>query len=76
MFFVEVPIYIVTNNIVERLKVSSIERWLDNIRYESNPQNANFGDLPFYVDERFITRRRLYCKIDDIIFRLINGSII
>ena len=74
MFFVEVPIYIVTNNIVERLKVSSIKISLDKRLYESNPQNANFDDFPFDGDERLIGRKWIFCINDDIVFRLINSS--
>ena len=43
------------NNIVERLKVSSIKRSLDNIIYVSKPQNNDFDDLPFDGDERLIS---------------------
>ena len=56
------------------LKVSSIEQSFDNRIYESNPRNADFDDLPFDCDERFITRQRIYCIIDDIVFRLNNDS--
>ena len=35
------------DNKVERLKVSSIKLFLDNRRYNSNNQNANFNNLTF-----------------------------
>ena len=35
-FFTKLPIYCLTDKIVERLKVSSIERSLDNRIYKSN----------------------------------------
>ena len=41
--------------------------------YESNPLNADFGDLPFDEDEMLISRWQLYCIHDDIIFKLKNG---
>ena len=45
-----------TNNIVERLKVSLIELLFYNLMYVSNIQNADSDDLPFDGDQRFITR--------------------
>ena len=62
-----------TNNKVERFKVSLIEWSLDNRKYESNHQNTNFDDLTFDGDERLIARKRLYCKNDNIAFGQING---
>ena len=41
---------------------------LDNKRYKSNPQNANFDDLTFDVEEKLIARQILYCINDFIIF--------
>ena len=67
-------IYSLTNNIVEGLKVGSIEQSFDNIIYESNPINANFDDLPFDGDEIFITGLQIYDVNYDIVFRLNNGS--
>ena len=67
-------IYSLTNNIVERLEVSSIERSFDNIIYESKPLNANFDDLPFDGDEILIARLQIYDVNYDIVFRLNNGS--
>ena len=58
-----------TDNSVEILKVSLIERLLDNRIYEINPQHSDFYDLPFGGDERLIARRQLYCITDDIVFR-------
>ena len=58
--FIEWAIDHLTDNITERLKVSSIVRSLVNRRYKSNLQNDNFDDLPFDVDERLISRRKLY----------------
>ena len=74
--FKKIPIVHLTNNSVESLKVSSIVQSLDNIIYEINPQNDDFYDLPIDVDERLITRQRLYRINDNIVFRLNNGSII
>ena len=75
--FTKLPIYRLTNNIVERPKVSSIERSLDNRIYERNPRNADFdADLPFDGDESLIDIRRIYCINDNILFRQIDGSII
>ena len=74
MLFTKLPIDCLTKNILERLKVSSIKRSLDNRRYEINPQNSNFDDLPFDGDERLIARQLLYNINDDIIFRFINDS--
>ena len=31
------------------LEISSTKKLLDNIRYESNPQNSDFYELPFMV---------------------------
>ena len=63
-----------TTDIVERLKFSSIEKYFDNIIYESNYQNAKFDDLTFDGDESLITRQQIYLIHDNIIFRLNNGS--
>ena len=41
--FTKRPIDFCTNNSVEMLKVSLIEQFLDNRRYKSNPQNADFN---------------------------------
>ena len=70
------PIYCLINNILERLKVSYIEQYFDNIIYEINTQNAYFEGLTFDGDERLITRLRIYYINGDIIFRLKYGSII
>ena len=67
--FTERPIYCLTDNNVEMLKVSLIKRWLDNIRHKSNPQNADFDDLPFDGNERLIVRLRLYHIEDNVVFR-------
>ena len=65
----ERPIYCLTNNKVERLKVCLIKQSLDNRIYDSNPRNADFDDLSFDGDERLIDRRQLYRINDNIIFR-------
>ena len=70
----KLPIYCLTNKIVERLKVSSIERLFNNIIYKSNLQNANFNDLYFDGDERLINGRQIYRINNDIKFKLNNGS--
>ena len=44
--------------------------------YVSNPQNADFGYLPFGDDEGLITRQRIYHINYDIVERLDNGSIV
>ena len=72
--FTKQPIDRLTNDIVEKLKVSSIRRSFHNIIYESNPQNSDFYYLPFDGDERSITRRRIYRIRDDILFMLNNSS--
>ena len=66
------PIDSLTYNSVERFKVSLIKQLLGNRIYESNPQNSDFGDLPFDGDEILIARRRLYHINDDIAFKLFN----
>ena len=71
--FTKHPIDILNNISVERLKVSSIEMFLDNRIYESNPKNSDFYDLPCDGDEMLIARQQIYCINDDIIFRLINS---
>ena len=57
------------------LKISSTKQSLDNIRYESNPHYADFGDFSFDGDERLITIRQLYFINEKIVFSYINGSI-
>ena len=56
------------DNIVERLRVSSIKGSLDNRRYKGYPHNVNFDDLPFDGDGRLIARRQLYLIDDNIVF--------
>ena len=58
------------------LKVSLIKWSLDNIIYESNPLNANFGYLPFDGSESLIPGWQIYRINDDIVFRLNNDSMI
>ena len=60
LFFTKWSIDCLTDDIIERLKVSLIERLFDNIIYESNHKNATFDDLPIYDDEILITRRWIY----------------
>ena len=76
MLFTKQPIDSLTDNSVERLKVNLTKQSLDNRIYKSNPQNSNFGDLPFDSDERWIDRQRLYHIKDDIVLRLINSLIV
>ena len=57
------PIYHLTNNITETLKVSPIKKSLDNRIYKSNTRDAYSDDLPFDGDERLISRWRLYGKM-------------
>ena len=40
--------------------------------YEINPQNDDFDDLTFDVDQSLITRKRIYRINDDIVNRLNN----
>ena len=70
------PIDHLNDNIVEKLKVSLIEQFLDNIIYESNHLNVDFNDLPFDGDEGVITRWRIYYMKDNNVFRLNNGVIV
>ena len=72
----KIPIDRLNNNIVEMLKVSSIKRSFHNRIYEINPQNADFGDLPFDGDHMLIAKLLIYRINNAIIFRLNNGSII
>ena len=44
--FTKLPIDLLTDNSVERLKVSLIERSFDNRIYEINTRNTYFDDLP------------------------------
>ena len=71
--FKKQPIYCLTGNSVEILKISLIEWLICNIIYRINPWNANFDDISFDDEKRLIARRRLCHINDDIIFRLING---
>ena len=71
--FTKLPIDHLTNNILERFKVSLIKQLFDNIIYESNPTNEYFGDFPFDGNERLITIQRRYHIYDDIVLRLNNG---
>ena len=71
--FTKWPIYCLTDNNVESLKVSLIEWSSDNIIYEINPRNTNVDDLSFNGDERLIARRKIYGINDDIVFRLNDG---
>ena len=64
-----------TDNILEKLNISSIKRSFENLMYESNPQNYNFNDLPFDGDERLITRLQIYC-LNDIVVEMLNNSLI
>ena len=50
----KLPIDSLTDNIVERLKFSLVERSFYNRIYERNPQNSDFVDLPFDGDQRLI----------------------
>ena len=71
--FTKWPLYCLTDNIIETLKVSSIEWLLDNRLYKSNPRNYDLYDLTFDGDKRLISGRQLYRINDDIAFRLNNG---
>ena len=71
--FTKQPIDSLTDNILERLKVSLIKRSFDNRIYESNPQNTNFNYLTFDGNKRLIIRRQIYHINDDIIFGMNNG---
>ena len=60
--FTEQIIIFLDDKKIERLKVSSIEWSLDNIRYKSNNWNTNFNDIPVDGDERLTEIWRLYRK--------------
>ena len=47
---------------------------LYNRIYESNPQKADFYDLPFGGDKSLVAIQYLYPINDKIVFMLINGS--
>ena len=55
--YTKLPIDCLTDNIVERLKVSLIERSLNNRIYGTNPWNADLDYLPFHGNERLIARQ-------------------
>ena len=74
--FTELPIYCLTDIIVEQLKVNLIKTLFDNRIQKNHTQNADFDDLTFDGDEGLIFRQLLNSINDDILFRLINGSII
>ena len=59
--FTKTPIDNLTDNILETLKISSINQPFDDRIYEINTQNADFNDLPFNGDERLTTRWWIYC---------------
>ena len=44
--------------------------------YVRNYQNADFNDLPFDGDKRFINRQKIYCLHYYIVEKLINGLIV
>ena len=60
MLFTKLPVDRWNNNILKRLKVSSIKLSFDNGIYVSNTRNAYFNNLPFMVikfwslDEEYI----------------------
>ena len=74
MFFTKQPIDCLTNNIIERLKVSFIKISVDTRTHKSDPQNYDFDDLPFDGNERLIAEQQIYRINDDIVFRSKNGS--
>ena len=61
--FAKLPIYCLTRNIVQRLKISSIGLSLDNRIYESNPRSSYFDDVPFDGYERLIDRQWIYLQM-------------
>ena len=50
------------------MKVSLIERSLDNKIYQINHQNADFDDLPWNGGEILAARQQIYCINNDIVF--------
>ena len=74
--FTKLPIYRLTNNIVEMLKVSSTKQSFNEWIYISNHLNSDLDDLPFDVDQKLITRKLIYLINDDILESLNNGSIV
>ena len=61
--FTKQPIDCLNDNIVERLKVSYIERSFDSRIYESNTQNDDLNYLPFDGDERLGNKYIVYIFI-------------
>ena len=55
-YLTNIPIDRLKDNGVEMLKVSLIERYLDNRIYKSNTGNVDFDDLPFDGDNMLIAR--------------------
>ena len=76
MLFTKIPIDGLTDNIAERLNISSIKLSFNNWMYVSNHQNEDFDDLPFDCDQRLITVWRIYHLNDDIVEMLNNGLIV
>ena len=57
------PIDSLNGEILEMLKVSSIEQSFVKLKRGSNPRNDDFSDLPFDYYQRLITIQQIYCKI-------------
>ena len=74
--FIKRPIDHLTDNIVERLRVSSIELSFDQWMYDSNSWIFDFVELTFDGDQRLIAGWQIYRENGDIVFRLKNGSVI
>ena len=71
--FTKRPIDNLTDNSVERLKVSSVEWSLGNKIYKSNHQNADLDDLPWNGDERLIAIWPIDSINGDVVFISYNG---
>ena len=56
ILFTKLQIDCLTDDKLEKLKVISKEQSVDNIIYESNPQNDDFDDLSFHGDKRVIIK--------------------
>ena len=74
--FTKWPIDGLSDNILERLKVSLTNQLFDNRMYESSPQNSDFVDFNFDGDQRLISGQLIYRVNDDIVLGLNNGLIV
>ena len=69
------PIDRLSNNIVERFKVSLIGQSFDNLKCGSNPWNDDFDYLTSDYYQILVTRQRIYPINDNMIKKLNCSSI-